>query len=126
VGARHVDTRGDGAYVTPLRLRVLRLVGRLTLVAVGFGVFAIVGVQFAGIAAKNLALSTELDASRAQIDSLKARETQQRRTIVRLSDPEGAIPAIHEELRLVGPREEIFDVRGLGQPTPAAHWDESQ
>ncbi len=111
--------------MTPLRLRVLRLAGRLALVAVGFAVFAIVGVQFAGIVAKNLALSAELAASRTQIESLKAREAQQHRTIVRLGDPEGAIPAIHEKLRLVGPREEIFYVRGLG-PTPAAHWDESQ
>jgi cell division protein FtsB len=112
--------------VTPLGLRVLRLAGRLTLAALAFGVFAIVAVQFGGIVAKNLALSAELAASRAQIESLRAREAQQRRAIARLADPQGAIPAIHDELHLVGPREEIFYVRGLGAPTPAARWDESQ
>ena len=35
------------------------------------------------------------------------------------SDPRGAIPEIHDKLRLVGKREEIIYVRGVAPETPA-------
>ncbi len=106
--------------------RVVRLAGRLALVIVALGVFGVVGVQFAGIVARNIAIAGELSDVNTQIHDLKARATQRRRTIARLSDPAGAIPEIHDELHMVGPHEEIIYVRGLSDPTPAAgQWNAS-
>ena len=91
---------------------VLRLAGRLALVAVIVCVLVLVGAQFAGIVAKNVAMAHEVTASRSQIAALEKRERDQRRTLIRLASPEGAVPEIHEKLRLVGPHEEIIYVRG--------------
>jgi len=103
------------------------LTGRLALAALVLGVLAVIGIQFEGIIAKNVAVAAELRSSRERIASLVAREGQQRRTIARLRSPLGVVPEIHEKLRLVGPNEEIIFVRGA---TPDAHaprrWDESQ
>jgi cell division protein FtsB len=106
--------------------RVIRLAGRLALLGVALAVVAVVAVQFAGIVAKNIAVAGELSKAHAQIQALQARQAQQRRTIVRLSDPAGAIPEIHNELHMVGPNEEIIYVRGASQPADSArHWTES-
>jgi cell division protein FtsB len=103
--------------------RIFRLAGRLGLLAVGVGVLAVVAVQFAGIVEKNVALASEVAASRSQIDTLRAREVKQLRTIRRLSNPAGAIPEIHDKLRVVGPHEELIYLRGA--PPPPAGRDES-
>ena len=58
-------------------------------------------------------------AARGQVADLHAKEQQQQRTIERLSDPEGAVPAIHERLRLVGPGEELIYLQ-QPRPRPAA------
>jgi cell division protein FtsB len=98
--------------------RILRLTGRLGLLALGIGVLAIVGVQFAGIVGKNMALASEVAASRTEIGALRAREAKQLRTIRRLSDPAGAIPQIHDRLHLVGPHEELIYLRGAPTAAP--------
>ncbi len=82
-------------------------------------VLGLVTVQFALIVAKNVAIAGELAAAHSAIEGLQIREADQRRTIVRLSDPHGAIPEIHDKLRVVGKREEIIYVRGYGRATPA-------
>jgi cell division protein FtsB len=105
--------------------RIVRLVRRLAFVAVALAVCAVVAVQFAGIVVKNVALAGEVSATRAEIDALRLREAQQRRTIARLSDPSGAIPEIHDELHMVGPNEEIIYVRGLPPRADATRqWNE--
>jgi hypothetical protein len=91
--------------------RVLRLTGRLTFVGVLSCALALVAVQFSGIVAKNIAMARELRASRADILALEKRERDQRQTLRRLASPAGAIPEIHQKLRLVGPHEEIIFVR---------------
>jgi hypothetical protein len=96
---------------------VLRLAGRLALLVAGSCTFVLVAVQFEGIVAKNVAMVRAIDASRAEIRSLEARERDQARTLHRLATPAGAIPEIHDKLRLVGPHEEIIYLRG---PAPAA------
>ncbi len=106
--------------------RVVRLAGRLALAVVALGVLTVVGVQFAGIVAKNIAIASELGDVNAQVVELTARKAERRHTIARLSDPAGAIPEIHDELHMVGPREEIIYVRGLSQPSPSAQqWNDS-
>jgi hypothetical protein len=82
--------------------RVLRLTGRLTFVGVLSCALALV---------KNIAMARELRASRADILALEKRERDQRQTLRRLASPAGAIPEIHQKLRLVGPHEEIIFVR---------------
>jgi cell division protein FtsB len=109
----------------PPQANLVRIAGRFALAAVVLGVLAVVAVQFAGIVAKNVAVAGELAASRAQIESLHERAAAQRRTISRLGDPAGAIPEIHDKLRLVGPNEELIYVRGLPQASAAPRWDET-
>jgi hypothetical protein len=104
---------------------LIRMAGRFVLAGVMLGVLAVVAVQFAGIVAKNVAVASELAASRAHIQALRARAAAQRRTILRLGDPAGAIPEIHDELHLVGPFEELIYVRGAPQSSPGPHWDEA-
>jgi hypothetical protein len=96
----------------------LRLAGRLVALAAIAGGLALVGVQFAGIVEKNVAMANDVRASRAEIAALQAREREQRLTLRRLSSAEGAVPEIHERLRLVGPNEELIYVRGLASPPP--------
>lgn len=79
---------------------------------------ALVALQFANIVARNLAVAREVAASRADLAALDAKKREQLRTIARLSDPRGAIPEIHDKLRLVGPHEELIFVEGGPSPTP--------
>lgn len=106
----------------PSAARLLRFAARLALLAVVAMVPAVIAVQFEGIVAKNVALSRQLAASRADIETTREVTRAQRDTIVRLSDPHGAVPEIHEKLRLVGPREELIYVRGL-PASPPADWN---
>jgi len=105
--------------------RIAVVSGRVGLLGLGLCVAAIVALQFEGIVAKNVAVASELSRSQADIDALRVREAFQLRTIRRLSDARGAIPEIHDKLRLVGPREEIIYVRGLPAPTaePDDDWN---
>ncbi len=104
----------------PFAARVGGRIGALILLA---GVFATVAIQFEGILAKNVAIADEIATTQVQIDMLHVRTQEQARAIRRLSDPRGAIPEIHEKLKLVGPREEIIYVRGLPTPTPQPESD---
>jgi hypothetical protein len=92
---------------------ILRLAGRIAMLAIVSCVLALVSIQFEGICAKNVAMAREVGASRAEIAALERREREQQRTLRRLATPDGAIPEIHAKLNLVGPHEEIFYVRGL-------------
>ncbi len=96
---------------------VLRLAGRLALLGVGSCTVVLVAVQFEGIVAKNVAMVRAIDASRTEIRALEQRERDQARTLRRLATPAGAVPEIHDKLRLVGPHEEIIYLRG---PEPEA------
>lgn len=92
--------------------RILRLAGRLGFVIALACVLGVVGMQFAGIVEKNVAVANELAATRADIVALRQRKAEQLQTIERLSSAAGAIPEIHEKLRLVGPHEVLIYVRG--------------
>ena len=85
-----------------------RALGRLGVIAVAAVAFALIGVQYARIIGRNVALAHELRDVRRDVVALKVKRTAQERDIKRLSDPRGAIPEIHDRLHLVGDREAII------------------
>lgn len=95
---------------------LLRFAGRFAAVSIGVLIILLVGVQFARAIDQNVAMARELSSIHTDIDALKLRRERQRRELVRLEDPEGAIPEIHDRLRLVRPNETIIFV----SPAPAA------
>lgn len=95
---------------------LLRFAGRFAAVSVGVLTILLVGVQFARAIDQNVAMAHELSSVKSDINALELRRERQRRELVRLEDPEGAIPEIHDRLRLVRPNETIIFV----SPAPAA------
>ena len=90
----------------------------VTLIA---GTFAIlVGVQYARIIERNVAYVQQVHAVERDIATLKQKRDEQLRRIRRLSDPQGAIPEIHDRLHLVGDHEAIIYLKrhdaGTGDP----------
>lgn len=96
----------------------MRLAGRLALALVVVTVLGVIAMQFEGIVAKNVAIAHELSSVRSDVVALHARAVRQRATIDRLRTARGAVPEIHEKLRLVGPHEELIYLRGADVPTP--------
>jgi hypothetical protein len=88
----------------------LRLAGRLSAAAVALLVFTLVGVQFARVIGENIAMARELDGIHTDVVSLEKRHAAQLRELHRLEDPQGAIPEIHDRLRLVRSNEAIIFV----------------
>jgi cell division protein FtsB len=88
--------------------KVMRLAGRLAVLAACFVVATVVVIQYGRIVARNVALSHALVSTRAEISVLRAKERKQKRLIERLSDPHGAIPEIHDRLHVVAPHEELI------------------
>jgi cell division protein FtsB len=95
--------------------RILRLTGRITAAAILFLFSTLVGAQYVRAIGENLAASHELSSIRADISTLEKRRDEQRRELLRLRDPQGAIPEIHDRLRLVRPNEALIFV----SPQPA-------
>jgi cell division protein FtsB len=99
----------------------VRALGRLGIVGVALIVLSGIGVQYAQVVGRNVALAHQLHDTEHDIVTLKAREAQQRREIRRLSDPRGAIPEIHDRLHLVGDKEAIIYLKhGRAAPPPRA------
>jgi cell division protein FtsB len=94
----------------------LRLAGRITAAALSVLVVTLVGIQFARAIGENVAAAHQLSAVRSQISALQRRRDEQQRELHRLRDPQGAIPEIHDRLRLVRPNEALIFV----SPQPAA------
>ncbi len=96
---------------------LVRLLGRIGVASVVVFVVSLVGVQYARVIGRNVALAHELHAVEADVLSLKVKRAQQMRDIARLSDPRGAIPEIHDRLHLVGSKEAIIYLK-RGGATP--------
>ncbi len=92
-------------FVSPA---LVRSAGRLFVVCVGLVILSLVGVQYARIIGRNVALARDLHATQRDVAALKALRVQQDRRIRRLSDPRGAIPEIHDRLHFVGDKEAII------------------
>jgi hypothetical protein len=100
-----------------VRARILlRTAGRLAAVAVGLLVILLVGIQFARAIGQNIVAARELSSVRSDIVALRQHRAEQLRELRRLEDPNGAVPEIHDRLRLVRPNEAIIFV----SPAPAA------
>jgi cell division protein FtsB len=96
------------------RSTLVRLVGRIGVVSVAVAFLSIVGIQYARVIGRNVALAHELRDAQSDLVRLKARRAQQAREIRRLSDPRGAIPEIHAKLHLVGDNEAIIYLKRAG------------
>jgi hypothetical protein len=86
----------------------LRLVSRIGVILVAAVFLTMVGLQYAHIIGKNVALARELHDVQDDIRMLREKRIAQDREIRRLTDPEGAIPEIHDKLHLVGEHEAII------------------
>ncbi len=95
---------------------VLRLAGRITAAGIAVLVVGLVAVQFARAIGENMSAVRQLSSIRADIAALQKRRDEQQRELRRLRDPQGAIPEIHDRLRLVRPNEALIFV----SPQPAA------
>jgi hypothetical protein len=78
--------------------------------------FSLAAVQFARLIDQNIAMARELSSTQSDIAALRVRRSHQLHDLRRLEDPEGAIPDIHDRLRLVRDDEEIIFVK----PAPSA------
>ena len=114
MAGRRLRTSSNGAL---RRARpILRAAGRLLAAAVVLLLVVLVAVQYARAIGEDVAASRQLSAIRADIGSLRRQRDEQEREVRRLRDPEGAIPEIHDRLRLVRPNEALIFV----SPQPAA------
>ncbi|HUA07900.1 MAG TPA: hypothetical protein VMA98_01415 [Candidatus Acidoferrales bacterium] len=95
---------------------VWRLLGRIGAATLGLLVFTLAAIQFIRVAHENLVLKHQLAVTQSDITQLEAHREWQLRQLRRLHDPEGAIPEIHDRLRLVRPNEAIVFVSPLPSP----------
>jgi len=102
------------------RRPALVLAGRISAAALALLVVSLVVIQFARAIGENLAASRELSTIRSDIGALERRRADQQREMRRLRDPQGAIPEIHDRLRLVAPNEALIFVSPQPQATASA------
>ncbi len=108
MAGRGARTRFDGAL---RRVRpIARAAGRALTAGVIVLVVSLVIVQFARAIGENVAAAHQLSTLRSDIGALQRQRADQQRELRRLRDPEGAIPEIHDRLRLVRPNEQIIFV----------------
>jgi septal ring factor EnvC (AmiA/AmiB activator) len=96
----------------------IRLAGRLAAVALSLLIALLVGIQFARVIGQNVAMERELHDVRSDIASLERRRVEQQRELLRLQDPLGAVPEIHDRLRLVRSNEAIIFLNPVPSPAP--------
>ncbi|HEV3154713.1 MAG TPA: hypothetical protein VGZ02_12985 [Candidatus Baltobacteraceae bacterium] len=96
----------------------VRLFSRLVAAVFSLVLFALISVQFARIVKENIAMADSLSSMQRDIASLKAHNRREQRAIRRLLDPQGAIPEIHDRLRLVSPNEAIIYVKAPHTANP--------
>ena len=89
---------------------------RVTVLAITLLVATLVVIQFARAIGQNLAAARELSTMRSDIAALRVRRAEQQQELKRLRNPEGAVPEIHDRLRLVRPNETLIFI----SPQPAA------
>lgn len=99
---------------------MLSLAGRITAAIVALLFFTLVSVQFARVINQNVALAHELSSTQSDITALQVHREHQLRELRRLESPDGAIPEIHDRLRLVAPNEAIIFVSPAPSPEPTS------
>lgn len=91
---------------------ILRGVGRGVFAAVLLGVLSMIAIQYARIVHRNVVLAHALSVVQSDIVRLQSEKERRSATIGRLSDPQGAIPEIHDRLHLTMPNESIIYLKG--------------
>lgn len=87
---------------------LLRSLVRMGVVGI-VGTFAVlIGVQYARIIERNIDYVQQVRDVESDVTALEAKRDKQLRQIARLSNPQGAIPEIHDRLHLVGDHEAII------------------
>jgi hypothetical protein len=97
---------------------LFRLLGRIGVVCVAVVALSLIGVQYARVIGRNIALAHELRDVERDVIALKAKRAQQQRDISRLSDPHGAVPEIHDRLHMVGDHEAIIYLKRTKPAAP--------
>jgi cell division protein FtsB len=97
--------------------RVVRLAARGAVLAVVGIIVVTVAVQYAHIIRRNWEYASRLHAVQADVDALTRKRAEQQREIARLSDPEGAVPEIHDRLHLVRDHEAIIYLKRHDAPS---------
>ncbi len=95
----------------------LRLGARIGVVLIGGVVALMIAAQYVHIVQRNVAYMMQLRDVQNDIATLEAKRIAQQREIARLSDPEGAIPEIHDRLHLVGDHEAIIYLKRHDLPS---------
>ena len=91
---------------------ILRVIYRGIAAATVLAVLSMVAVQYARIVHRNVVLAHALWTVQNDIGRLQAERDRRDATIVRLEDPQGAIPEIHDRLHLTFPNESIIYLKG--------------
>jgi hypothetical protein len=95
---------------------LLAWMARLGVTAIG-GTFAIlIAVQYARIIERNFTYVQQVHQVESDVGALEAKRDKQLRTIQRLTDPQGAIPEIHDRLHMVGDHEAIIYLKRHDAP----------
>jgi septal ring factor EnvC (AmiA/AmiB activator) len=97
---------------------VLVAAGRAITAAVVLLVASLIVVQFVRAIGQNVAAAHQLSSLQTDIAALERQRDEQQRELRRLRDPEGAVPEIHDRLRLVRPNEAMVFISPA--PAPAA------
>ena len=96
---------------------LLRWLARLGVTAI-VGTFAVlIAVQYARIIERNVTYVRQVHDVEHDVIALEQKRDWQLRQIRRLSDPQGAIPEIHDRLHLVGDHEAIIYLKRHGAGT---------
>jgi hypothetical protein len=95
---------------------LLAWMARLGVTAIG-GTFAIlIAVQYARIIERNFTYVQQVHQVESDVGALEAKRDKQLHTIQRLTDPQGAIPEIHDRLHMVGDHEAIIYLKRHDAP----------
>jgi cell division protein FtsB len=114
MAGRKLKARTNGALT---RARpALVAAGRALTAAVILLVASLIVVQFVRAIGQNVTAARQLSSLQADIATLEHKRDDQQRELRRLRDPEGAVPEIHDRLRLVRPNEAMVFI----SPAPAA------
>ncbi len=98
---------------------LVRTVRRFAALAVGSFFLLLVVAQFARVIGTDVKLTSDLHQTRKSIARYERRDARLRRRISRLRTARGAIPEIHERLRMLAPNEHMVIVEP--RPSPTVH-----
>jgi hypothetical protein len=95
----------------------MRLGAQFGAILVGGVLVLMIAAQYAHIIHRNVSYILQVRDVQRDIAALERKRIDQQREIARLSDPQGAIPEIHDRLHLVGDHEEIIYLKRPDLPS---------